>query len=392
MKVLLIGDGARENAYAQSLSRSDHEPKIYSIMKINNPGIAKICEKSGGKVALGNPMDPTFVAKKAEELSIEVAFVGPEEPQFQGVPDALDESGIVCLGARKEMAEVERSKVFMRRLMLKYQIPGRLVFRSFRLRSEALAYLRNHEGSIVIKPTRQVGGKGVKVIGDYQEYLAAEKLRVKLNHTVQIFDHYMKDYTDMDDKVLFEEKAFGPEYTVQTITDGRTTLAMPAVQDNKPAYEMDTGPMTGGMGSISGSNLTLPFLTNDEYRGSLQIVENVIQAMEREKGQRYKGIISGQMMLAQVWGPTVIEFYSRLGDPEAANVLSTLKTDLIDIAEAVSSEKLHKVRLEFEEKATVVKCVAPKGYPDSRDLARGHPVRIDESRIAGTGCNLLYGS
>jgi phosphoribosylamine---glycine ligase len=391
VKVLLVGDGARENAYAQALTRSRREPKIYAIMKTNNPGVAKICERSGGKTFLGNLLDSAFIAAKALELSVEVVFIGPEEPQFQGVSDAVEDQGITCLGARKAGAEIEKSKVFMRNLMLKYDIPGRLAFKAFKTREEALTYLKDLRGSIVIKPTRQVGGKGVKVIGDTEEYLSMEKKRIEIDHTSQIFDQYMKDYSDVEDKVLFEEKAFGPEYTVQTFTDGRTTLAMPMVQDNKQAYEMDTGPMTGGMGSISNKEAILPFLREDEYKDSVKIIERVTKAIEKENKQRYRGIISGQMMLTAN-GPTVIEFYSRLGDPEAVNVLSTLNTDLIDIAEAIASEKLHKIRLEFEEKATVVKCVAPKGYPDARNLAKGHPVSVDEEAIKGIGCKVLYGS
>ena len=391
MKVLLIGDGARENAYAEALIRSRHEPKIYAVMKTNNPGITRICERSGGRTFLGNYLDASFIVTKVQELSVEAVFIGPEEPQFQGVSDAVEDQGIVCLGARRSAAEIEKSKVFMRNLMLKYDIPGRLAFKAFRTKGEALTYLKDLRGSIVIKPTRQVGGKGVKVIEDTEEHLFQEKKKIEIEHTSQIFDEYMKDYSDVEDKVLFEEKAVGPEYTIQSFTDGRTTLAMPTVQDNKPAYEMDAGPMTGGMGSISDKEAVLPFLRKNEYKDSVKIIKKVIEAIEKEKKHRYKGIISGQMMLTAN-GPAVIEFYSRLGDPEAVNVLSTLNTDLIDIAEAISSEKLHKISLEFEDKATVVKCIAPKGYPDARDLAKGHLVFIDEAAIKRIGCTVLYGS
>jgi phosphoribosylamine--glycine ligase len=117
-----------------------------------------------------------------------------------------------------------------------------------------------------------------------------------------------------------------------------------------------------------------------------------VKAINKELNQPYRGLIAGQMMLTALWGPTIIEFYSRLGDPEAVNVLPILETDLVDISEAIISEKLHKISLKFKDTATVVKCVAPKGYPDRRDLAKGHPLSVDEATIKKRGAKIFYGS
>ena len=114
--------------------------------------------------------------------------------------------------------------------------------------------------------------------------------------------------------------------------------------------------------------------------------------MEKETGEKYKGIVSGQMMCTASWGPTIIEFYSRLGDPEAVNVLPILKTDMIEICEAIIDEKLNKIKLKFENVATVVKCVAPKGYPEERNLAKGHPLHVDVDMVKKLGCKVYFAS
>ncbi|MGQ9597302.1 MAG: phosphoribosylglycinamide synthetase C domain-containing protein, partial [Thermoproteota archaeon] len=182
-----------------------------------------------------------------------------------------------------------------------------------------------------------------------------------------------------------EERVWGPEYTLQCFTDGRTVIPMPAVQDNKHAFDGDLGPETGGMGSIGcGINLRWgvdedrAILTEGEVEKSTEIVGMMVNAIQKETGKRYHGIVAGQMMLTSVWGPTIIEMYSRFGDPEALNVLAILKTDLVEICEAIIDEKLNAIKVEFDDKATVVKAVAPEGYPLSRDLAKGHPVTLND--------------
>jgi phosphoribosylamine--glycine ligase len=392
VKVLLVGEASREHAIADALARSGREPRLYAVMKNCNPGIAKLCAQTGGAVFRGSFTDPKVVVEAASKCSADLVFIGPEEPLFRGVANALVEAGFPVVGALREAAEVEMSKAFMRRLMWKYRVPGRLRFKAFRSVEDAVAYISAYAESIALKPARQAGGKGVKVIADLQAYLSREKQEVKAKHAKVIEEKHMAEYDDVEDRILIEERVEGPEYTLQAFTDGRTVKPMPLVQDNKNAFEMDMGPETGGMGSIAGPGMTLPFISGEELKASVEIIERVVEALWRERGVRYKGIISGQMMLTALWGPTIIEFYSRLGDPEACNVLPILKTDLLEVAEAIVSESLHKVDLEFEEAATVVKAVAPWGYPDHRELARGHPVYVDEEAIKRRGCILYYGS
>jgi phosphoribosylamine--glycine ligase len=203
----------------------------------------------------------------------------------------------------------------------------------------------------------------------------------------------MAAYSDIEDKILVEEKAWGPEYSLQCFTDGKTILGTPLVQDNKSAHEFDSGPETGGMGSISGPDMTLPFITRDEYDKSLEIVEGIVEAIQRKTGKSYHGMVGGQMMLTENEGPTIIEMYSRLGDPEALNMLAMIKTDIIDVFQAIVERRLSKVKLEFtNEDAVVVKVVAPNGYPERRDKAKGHPIQVFETNIKQNGCQLFWGN
>jgi len=391
-KIMLIGEAAREHAIAEAIARSSYSPKLYSLMTYRNPGIARIAEKTGGGVVIGNFLDPGFVAGKASELGVDMVVIGPEEPQFHGVANAVENHQIPCIGARREVAEIERSKAFMRRLMWKYSIPGRLRFQVFKNVEDAVEYLKEYAESIAIKPARQVGGKGVKVLADLQTYLSSDRCEVKVKHARDIYGKIMRDYVDIDDKILVEERVEGPEYTLQCFTDGYTVLPTPLVQDHKAAFEMGIGQETGGMGTIASSNPTLPFITEEEYLESVRIVEESVKALHRETGVRYRGAISGQMMLTTLWGPTIIEFYSRLGDPEALNIMATMETDVVELFEAIVSGKLSKIKLRFKPLATVVKCIAPEGYPQRRDIAKGHLISVDESSINALGCRVYYGS
>jgi len=385
LKILLVGSGGREHAIAKAFYKSSYGPRLFCVSELVNPGINRIVKETGGEYYVGNPNDPETVFKAAMKAGVDFVFIGPEEPNFRGVPDRLEEGGVPCVGANREVAEIEMSKASMRDLQWKYMIPGRLWYKKFRTFEEAAPYVEEYAESVALKPARQVGGKGVKVIEDFQVYLREDKKRVKKQHVESIYRDYMRGYDDTDFKILIEERVWGPEYTLQCFTDGRTVVPMPAVQDNKHAFDGDLGPETGGMGSIAcGMNLKWgvdderAILTEDEVKKSTEIVRMMVEAIQRETGRRYHGVVAGQMMLTSIWGPTIIEMYSRLGDPEALNVLAVLKTDLVEICEAIISEKLNSIRVEFEEKATVVKAVSPEGYPLSRDLAKGHPVKVDE--------------
>ena len=390
MKVLIVGDGGREHALGLMISRSSEEPVIYVAASHRNPGLLKLAEGSRGKLYLTNVLDPASVAKVAEDVSPDLIVIGPEEPQFHGVVDELRERGFTVFGATSKLARIEMSKAFARELMWKYRIPGRLAYRAFDSVEEALEYMEM-AGDVVIKPARQAGGKGVKVLADTQAYLMDERARVKKDYVKKLFREIASKYKDIDVKVLVEQRVEGVEYTVMAITDGSTVLPLPAIQDHPHAFEMDLGPETGGMGSIAGPGMTLPFLTREEYDLSVDIVRKSIQALQKEVGDTYRGAISGQMMLTAVWGPTVIEFYSRFGDPEIANLVPIIESDFLELLDRAATGRLAGAKLRIrEDVATVVKAVAPMGYPNNKSIARGHPVEVDGDILRRSDCYLLY--
>jgi len=397
MRILGVGNAAREHAVAEKLSMSRHEPKIYWVGDYLNPGIDKICKSTKGDYALADPTSPTKVLEWATKWRGDFVFIGPEEPNFHGVPDVLRKNGVPCIGATRSAAMIEMSKAALRRLQWKHDLRGKLLFKTFATAEQARETLEKYSDTltwmqnVALKPARQAGGRGVKVIDDRQLYLHDEKQKFKTSHFGWL-ENYMKSYSDIEDKILIEENVWGPEYTLQCFTDGRNVIGMPLVQDNKNAHEFDIGTETGGMGSISGPKKTLPFITEEEYQESLEIVKGIVRAIQATTGEDYMGIVAGQMMLTEVEGPTIIEMYSRLGDPEALNVLAMLDSDLVDICLAILSRNLKESDVKFNQKATVVKALAPKGYPAPRNLATGHPILADEDQISKNEARLFWAS
>ena len=397
MKVMGVGGGAREHALAEAIARSRHISKIYWVSELRNPGIYKLVKRLGGEYVLANTRDTEKIADLADKWHVDIVVIGPEEPNFYGVPDKIEERGIPCIGAKRELSIIEMSKAELRRLQWRYNIPGRLLFRTYRSYKESLDDLERYSNTltwlnnVALKPARQAGGKGVKIIEDMQLYLHQDKEKFKERH-VKWLEEYMGKYSDIEEKILLEEKVWGPEYTIQAFADGKSVIGMPLVQDNKNAYDFDIGPETGGMGSYTGHGLLLPFITIEEYNQSLEIVRDVVDAIQKITGEHYHGFIAGQMMLTEVNGPTLIEVYSRLGDPEGVNAMALLKTDIIEIFEAIINEHLSSMKIEFSDDATVVKALAPKGYPDFRQVAKNHSVYVDEDLIASAGCKLYWGS
>ncbi|WP_042702005.1 phosphoribosylamine--glycine ligase [Thermococcus sp. PK] len=366
MRVLLVGAGGRENAIAEALSR---DAELYVVAKHKNPGIMRLAKDYG----LAKETDVQKVLDFALKWGVDLAFIGPEAPLEKGIVNVLEENGTPTVGPTKEAAQLETNKAFARQLMEKYKIPGRKLFRVFDDIEEMKAWIDEFGKPVVVKPLGLTGGKGVKVVG-YQ---------LKDNEEAK---EYAKALIEKDGKVLIEERTDGVEFTFQVFTDGKKVIPMPLAQDYPHAYEGDVGPITGGMGSYSCENHLLPFIPKDDYEKALETLKATIDAM-RKNGTPYKGILYGQFMLAND-EPKIIEFNARFGDPEAMNVLPILKTSLVEIGEGIIDGNLKKA--EFEQKATVVKYVAPKGYPTNP--IKGVKLQINEDKIREEGAKVYYAS
>ncbi|MGC9105900.1 MAG: phosphoribosylamine--glycine ligase [Thermoprotei archaeon] len=386
-KVLLVGDGARENALAEALGNSPKGYKVYAISSYLNPGIKEVVERTGGTYYIGKPTDPESVRQVIKAVNPDFGVIGPEDPLFNGVADEFRKEGIPVVGASKNCSMIEKSKAWMRELMWKYKIPGRLRYKTFSSIEEAARFILEYGGSVAIKPAEQVGGKGVKVVADMQAYLSKEK-RSALSKGVSHIGSYAKG----DVKIIIEEKVDGPEYTLHVLSDGHTTLPLPLAQDYKHAYPYAIGPETGGMGSISGPGRLLPFINEEEYERSYEIVRKTIEAIEDTFKEKYVGIISGQMMLTGLWGPTIIEYYSRLGDPEASAIIPRIKSDFGEILELTATGHLSKAKLEVDDTPSVVRAVAPRGYPLNKEMASNKRIWLDLPKMRELGCKVYFGS
>jgi phosphoribosylamine--glycine ligase len=341
--ILLVGNGAREHALAEAISRSEQKPRLFSFMKTNNPGIASLSEK----IKLGGYADPGTITGFATENKIELAVIGPEDPLNNGVVDALSKIGIPSVGPTKSLARLETSKSFTRNLVSKYNIPGNPRFKVFNAIDGVEAFLNKMEG-IVIKPDGLTGGKGVLVQGDH--FTTKEEA---LNLCKQILAE--------SSSLIVEEKFDGEEFSLQCLCDGKTVVGTPLVQDHKRRFDGDRGPNTGGMGSYSLPDHSLPFLKPKDLEDGLEITRQVAAALLKETGSLYKGIMYGGF-IATKDGAKLLEYNARFGDPEAMNILPLLKTDFVEICRHIVAGTLNKLKIEFEPKATVCKYVVPKGY------------------------------
>lgn len=359
MKVLLVGGGGREHAIAQALVKNG-DCDLYSLMAKPNPGIGRIAKK----IRVGNETDVIEVTDFATSSAVDFAIIGPEAPLEAGVVDGLEKKGIGCVGPYRASARLETDKGFCRMLMDNHQIAGCPHYRVFYRPEDAIEYINGHIGDLAIKPIGLTGGKGVRIMGEQIDRAGAIA--------------YVRD---LGGNVILEERLIGEEFTLQAFVDGEHLVPMPLVQDHKRAYEGDHGPNTGGMGSYSMPDHSLPFVAQEDYDTALMIMKDAVRAM-RHLGQPYRGILYGQFMNT-ARGPMVVEFNARFGDPEAMNVLSLLSTDMTEIVASIVEGTLSPSKVSFIPKATVCKYLVPAGYPEKP--VSGSPITIKD-----TGDALLY--
>lgn len=354
MDILVIGGGGREHAICWSLAKSPKVDKIYCAP--GNAGIGQIAEMVPLQVH-----EFEQLAAFAKERKVGLVVVGPDDPLADGIVDVFEAKQIPVFGPRKNAAEIEGSKTFMKDLLHKYDIPT-AAYQKFDNYEQALEYLRSQSAPIVIKADGLAAGKGVTVAFSLEEAEAALK-----NIMVD------KVFGASGSQVVIEEFLEGQEMSILAFVDGETVRPMAAAQDHKQVYDGDKGPNTGGMGTYS----PLPHIADSIIQEAVEtIIKPTAKAMVVE-GRPFRGVLFAGLMITPDGKPKTIEFNARFGDPETQVVLPRLKSDLLDIFLAAVNGTLDQVKIEWSTEAAVCVVLASGGYPAS--YPKGLPIQgLDE--------------
>lgn len=365
MNVLLIGSGGREHALAWKLAQSPRLTTLY--IAPGNAGTLTL----GENVAL-DVKDHSAVIAFAKEKSIELVVIGPDDPLAEGIIDSLNTAGILAFGPTQDAAKLEWSKAFAKEFMKRHGIPTAQseTFASF---DDALTYLKTRALPVVIKADGLALGKGVVIA----ETLAEAEATLRSFMVDEAFGASGKT-------VVIEEFLVGKEISVHAFCDGTTAKLFPIARDHKRIGDGNTGPNTGGMGSIAPVSVSPDFL--DLIHKT--VVAPVVNGM-KEEGIPFAGILfPGIMVTAE--GIRVLEFNARFGDPETQSYMRLLDTDLLEIMLDCAEGNLQNREIRWREGAACTVVMASGGYPGkykSGYVIKGLDTISDESVVvfyAGT--------
>ncbi len=339
MKILVIGNGGREHTLVWTLSQSPRVSKLYCAP--GNAGISQLAECVPIKID-----DLAGLKTFAQKENIDLTVVGPELPLSLGIADEFRKAKLRIFGPTRNAACIESSKSFAKDLLLRCNIPTPQA-KTFDRLSQALLYIESHPVPLVVKADGLAQGKGVVVAYSHDE---AKEAATKMLE--------QKQFGDAGARVMIEEFLEGEELTLMAFADGRTVIPMLAAQDHKRVGEGDTGPNTGGMGAYAPAPIATDSLRQRIVR---DILYPVVEGLSRV-GSPYYGVLYAGLMIHN-GEPYVLEFNARFGDPETQVVLPLLKTDLLDVLEAVVEHRLDQVTIEWRDDAAVCVVLTSEGYP-----------------------------
>ena len=349
MKVLVVGSGGREHALVWKIHQSSRVNKIYCAP--GNAGIKKMAECVNIGVTDVDAL-VTFVQKEKIDLTV----VGPESALVAGIVDRFQAEGLRIFGPSQEGAILEGSKVFTKEFLERHDIPTAR-FKVFKDRKKAKRHIDKCGAPLVVKADGLAAGKGVIVASSVKEAKDAVDLIMQ-----------DKAFGAAGRKIIIEECLQGEEASFIAFTDGKTILPLPTSQDHKAAYNGDKGPNTGGMGAYSPAPVVTEEIADYVMK---KIMMPTVRGMAAE-GRPYKGMLYAGLMIDDD-SVNVLEFNCRFGDPEAQPLLMRLKSDVVDIFEAVIDDRLDQVEMKIDPRPTVCVVMASGGYPG--EYERGKSIR-----------------
>jgi len=346
MKVLVIGSGGREHALAWKIRQSPRVREVFVVP--GNAGTAGVARNVQLKTA-----DFSKLRIFAQEEGIDLTVVGPDDALAAGIVDSFQAVGLRIFGPSQKAAQLEASKSFAKRFMVRHRIPTAR-FAEFESSADAKGAIDQFGFPLVVKADGLALGKGVVIAANRSEAIATVDDMIE-----------RRRFGEAGRKIVLEEYLAGAECSIHALVDGSSYLLFPTAQDHKQIYDGNRGPNTGGMGTCSPSQ-DLDNATLGEIRE--QVLEPFIRGI-RADGLDFRGLLFPGLMLTKE-GPRVLEFNCRFGDPETQVLLPRLKGDIVDLLEASIDRRLHTQNPEWEARAAVCVVVVSGGYPGSYETGK----------------------
>jgi phosphoribosylamine--glycine ligase len=357
--------------------------ELYAFAGHLNPSLVRSAESSGGKVQIGDVCDAQAVAEFARVNEIEIAMISADEPLEAGVVDELLAQGTRAVGPTRAGAEIEWNKAFARALLLDVAPEATPQLRVVHAPDEVEQAIASFGATpVVVKPSGLTGGKGVKVMGPH------------LSSHAEAGDYArsLLAASRAGDSVLIEEKIVGAEFTIQAISDGRTVVFPPCTYDYPFRFDGDEGPGTGGMGSLTTPEPTLPFMAPGHYEQACSIIERVIARLTAE-GRRFTGVMNSGFFSTSD-GVRVIEFNARFGDPECMNIMSLFEGDWPYVMEQICAGRLTPEDVPLGNDASLVLYLVSPDYalPRTSTAPTPYEFELDVEAIERAGCGVYFAS
>ena len=371
MKILVIGSGGREHAMAWRLAQGAKVQKVY--VAPGNAGTA--LEEGVANIAI--TAIPELIAF-AQREDIHMTVVGPETPLAEGIVDAFRAAGLKIFGPTKAAAQLESSKDFAKRFMVRHNIPTAF-FETFSEIGPAKAYVEKHGAPIVVKADGLAAGKGVVVAMNRDEAFAAIDMMLSDNK-----------FGDAGARVVVEEFLSGEEASFIVMVDGKNVLPMATSQDHKRLLDGDQGPNTGGMGAYSPAPIVTPQL---HARVMREVIQPVVSGMAKE-GIIFTGFLYAGLMISPDGGIKVLEFNCRMGDPETQPIMLRMKSNFASLLEHAINGTLNQVEVEWDSRTALGVVMAAANYPDTPrkgDAIAGLPKRLEDAHVFHAGTTLRDG-